>query len=145
MVHAARQPLGSVLEIRPVFPLALRQRRGLRLALLAAALNALTPLFASAQHAADGLPFEVCSVNGSAAEGGAPLPEAPDGKSAHPAHCALCSASGAKFAALPGAASAPFDPLAAAEEPPVARAVPRAHASPYLPAHPRAPPHSLIG
>ncbi|MET0551795.1 MAG: DUF2946 family protein [Vicinamibacteria bacterium] len=116
------------------------RRRAHWVALLAAALNALTPLAAAGKHPADGLPFEICSINGPG--GDVSLPAAPDGSTAHPAHCALCSASGAKFAALPAAAAEPAEPRVAEGRCPVSADLAHASASPYLPAHPRAPPAS---
>jgi hypothetical protein len=123
-----------------------RRSPALWLALLAALLNALSPLAAYARSSAPMLPMELCSTAGPARPDSAievPVPGVPAGHATHLPHCAFCPASGLHLPALhtgTGSLSALLVPDRTAFIP---RDVSRTQKPLYLPSRPRGPPATL--
>jgi hypothetical protein len=119
-----------------------RRRVTLWFALLAAALNALSPLAAYARSDATALPMLLCSSTAPAGAGGAaetPAPDAPAGHVSHAPHCGFCPAAGFSFPALPAVGLPAVHPAADAATY-FLRALPLVRDSSYLPSRPRGPP-----
>ena len=120
MVHAApqhacawcmaRRQRPAMLQPTSCLRTPVRRRPAIWLALLAAALNALTPLAAYARSGAMVLPMELCSAATPAGSGDAievPVPGAPAGHATHLPHCSACPAGGVSLPAFDGAGCAP--------------------------------------
>lgn len=144
MVRAS-PPTPGYATTHVVSPLSVRRRPAFWIALLAAALNVLSPLAAHARSGAMTLSMELCSAATPAGSGDAievPVPGAPAEHAAHHPHCGACPAGGLSLPAFGGAsalpAAAPTGSIALAP-----RAVARIQSSPYLPSRPRGPPAIL--
>ena len=99
----------DVIKRHPMRLRPLRRRPALWFALLAAVLNALTPLAAYARSGAIALPMELCSAATPAGSGDAievPVPGAPAEHATHHPHCGACPAGGLSLPAFDGAGCA---------------------------------------
>lgn len=124
---------------------AIRRPPSFWFALLAAALNALSPLAAYARSGAMVLPMDLCSAAapaGSSGATGVPVPDVPAGHATHLPHCSACPAGGLSVPALEGAGVLPPTVLAGSIAF-VPREAARPQSSPYLPSRPRGPPAIL--
>jgi hypothetical protein len=146
MVHGS-PPTPGYATTRLVSPHSGRRRPPFWLALLAAALNALTPLAASARSGAMALPMELCSAATPAGSGDAiqvPAQPAPAEHAAHHPHCGACPAGGLSLPAADGAGLL-FGPELAGTAAFLPREAARTETSRYLPSRPRGPPAILLG
>ena len=121
----------------------IRRSPALWLALVAALLNALSPLAAYAGSSTLALPMELCSAAAPDGVIDIPAPGVPAGHATHLPHCAFCPASGFSPPALHAGTDVLAALLVADRAAFIPRDVSRTQRPPYLPSRPRGPPATL--
>jgi hypothetical protein len=121
----------------------IRIRRLIWVALLAAAANALSLLASYPSQPGAAPTVEVCAAKGSM--GTMPLPGGPDDNTGHASHCWQCCTASAKLLVLPtGTFIVSAGGGSTTDVPSADNALSPDRLFFYLPAHPRAPPRSLL-